>query len=97
LGAEVLAINIFGVAGLLVGMCKLRGLKGLCLLSETSGNFPDKEAAKELLKALSHILKIKIDVNDLGDPRDLISVLSPFDFGALSKIREKKAEPEWFI
>ncbi|MEM2027114.1 MAG: PAC2 family protein [Candidatus Bathyarchaeia archaeon] len=97
LGAETLKISIFGVAGLLIGMCKIRGMKGLCLLSETPGNYPDKEAAVELLKALSKILRIRIDFSDLGDIRDLISVLSPFDFGALSKKKETAARPEWFI
>ncbi len=97
LGAEALTIQIFGVAGLLVGMCKLRGMRGLCLLFETPGNRPDKEAAIELLKALSRILKIEIDLSDLGDPTDLISALSPFDFGALSKRKEKRTKPEWLI
>ncbi len=99
LGAEALTINIFGVAGLLIGMSRLRGLRGLCLLSETPGNYPDREAALELLKALSRILKVEIDLSDMGDPADLINVLSPFDFGALSKPkrRDKRAKPEWLI
>ncbi|MCX8170747.1 MAG: PAC2 family protein [Candidatus Bathyarchaeota archaeon] len=97
LGAEPLKISIFGVAGLLIGMCRIRGISGLCLLSETPGNYPDKEAAIEILKALSQILKIKIDLTDLDNLKDLISVLSPFDFGAFSRRRETAARPEWFI
>lgn len=97
LGAEALRINIFGVAGLLVGMCKLREIRGLCLLSETPGNYPDKDAAIELLKALSQILKIKMDLTDVGDPMELVSVMAPFDFGALWKERKEKTKPEWFI
>lgn len=97
LGIEPLKISIFGVAGLLIGMCRIRGIRGLCLLSETPGNYPDKEAAIELLKALSQILKIKVDFTNLGNLEDLISVLSPFDFGALSKRGERGARPEWFI
>lgn len=97
LGAEALRINIFGVAGLLIGMCRLRGIRGLCLLSETPGNYPDKDAAIELLKALSLILKIKLDLSDMGDPMELISVMAPFDFGALWKEREERTKPEWLI
>ncbi|MBS7625161.1 MAG: PAC2 family protein [Candidatus Bathyarchaeia archaeon] len=97
LGAEPLKISIFGVAGLLIGLCKIRGMRGLCLLSETPGNYPDREAAAELLKALSQVLKIKVDASGLGRPEDLINVLSPFDFGALSRRREVTARPEWFI
>lgn len=97
LHAEPLTINIFGVAGLLIGMCKLRGIKGLCFLSETPGTYPDKEAAIELLKVLSSILKIKIDPGEIGDIKELISALSPFDFGALTKKRMERARPEWSI
>ncbi|MEM2351704.1 MAG: PAC2 family protein [Thermoproteota archaeon] len=96
LKAQPLEISIFGVAGLLIGLCKLLGMKGLCLLAETPGTYPDKEAASELLKALSNILKLKIDLGEIGDPRDLISVLSPFDFGALARRRER-ARPVWFV
>lgn len=98
LGAEPLRIQIFGLAGLLIGMCRLRDLKGLCLLSETPGTYPDKEAAHELLKALSRILKIKVDISDLGDPMDLINVLPPFDFGAIAEKRSvKQPMPDWLI
>lgn len=97
LGAQPLEISIFGVAGLLIGLCKLRNMRGLCLLAETPGTYPDKEAASELLRALSIILGLKIATSDIGDPRDLISVLSPFDFGALAKRREERARPEWFV
>lgn len=98
LGAEALKIDIFGVAGLLIGMCKLRGIKGLCLLSETPGNRPDRDAAIELLKALSQIIGVRVDLGNLGDPMSLISVLSPFDFGALFGVRgEERARPEWLV
>jgi uncharacterized protein (TIGR00162 family) len=97
LGAESLPIQIFGVAGLLIGLCKLRGMRGLCLLSETAGDRPDKEAATEILKALSKILNIKIDLSGLGNPMDLISALSPFDFGALSGRVERRDRFEWLI
>ncbi|MEM1586614.1 MAG: PAC2 family protein [Candidatus Bathyarchaeia archaeon] len=96
LGAEPLKINIFGVAGLLIGLCRLRGMKGLCLLAETPGTYPDKEAAGELLRALSSMLGLKVDPGEIGDPRKLVSVLSPFDFGALTR-REERSRPEWFV
>jgi hypothetical protein len=47
---------------------------------------------------LSKILEIKVDIEDLGDPMDLINVLPPFDFGAMTKKRiEKQPMPEWLI
>lgn len=96
LGAEPLRVSIYGVAGLLIGLCRLRGMKGLCLLAETPGTYPDKEAASELLKALSSIIGLKVDPSEIGDPKSLINVLSPFDFGALTKKREE-ARPIWFV
>lgn len=96
-GAEPLEIrSIFGVAGLLIGLCRLRGMKGLCLLAETPGTYPDKGAAGELLKALSSILGLRVSPGEIGDPKSLISALSPFDFGALAKKREEK-RPLWFV
>ena len=101
LGAEPLHIRILGLAGLLIGMSKLRGLKGLCLLSETPGTYPDVKAAHKLLKAFSRIVDIKIDVDNLleyQDPSELINVIPPFDFGATSKKKEKKKlKPGWLI
>jgi len=96
LGAEPLQISIFGIAGLLIGLSKLRGMRGLCLLAETPGTYPDREAASELLRALSRILRLKVDLGEIGDPKSLISVLAPFDFGALTKKREE-TRPLWFV
>lgn len=101
LGAEPLRIQILGLAGLLIGVGKLRGLKGLCLLSETLGTYPDVEAAHELLKAFSKIINVKINIGNLLKYRntmDLINAMPPFDFGAIyNKGEEKKLMPEWLI
>jgi len=99
LGAEILGGQIFGVAGLLVGLCGLRGIKSFCLLAETPGTYPDKEAAREVLKAISGLLGLKLDLSDLTEAVEYVNVLSPFDFGALAKTKKPKKEPtpEWFI
>jgi uncharacterized protein (TIGR00162 family) len=97
LGAKVLGGQIFGVAGLLVGLAGLRGMKGFCLLAETAGNHPDREAAVAVLKAISGILGLKIDAQDLKKAEELTDFLSPFDFGALSQKPVKETKPDWFI
>ncbi len=73
LGAEPLGGgNVFGLAGLLIGLGKLRGLKGFCLLAETSGFHPDAIAAREVLNALCKFLRIKVDVSRLNASAEAI-------------------------
>lgn len=58
---------IVGAAGLLLGLGAERGMKGLCILGETSG-FPivtDPKAAEVVLNAIKKILKIKLDMSKL--------------------------------
>jgi uncharacterized protein (TIGR00162 family) len=98
LGAEVLSGQIFGVAGLLIGLAALRGMKGFCLLAETPGTHPDEEAAQSVLKAISDTLGLKLDFKDLTEAEKLADFLSPFAFGALDKKQKRKeTKPDWFI
>lgn len=58
---------IVGAAGLLLGLGKERGMKGLCMLGETSG-FPivtDPKAAEFVLNSLTKILHLKLDMSKL--------------------------------
>ncbi len=60
---------IVGAAGLLLGLAKEKGMKGVCILGETSG-FPivtDPKAAEIVLKSLTKILKIDVDLARLGE------------------------------
>ena len=59
--------TIAGASGLLIGLGKYRGIKGLCLLGETVGYplIPDPKAAKIMLEVLAKILKIKIDTTKI--------------------------------
>lgn len=65
MGAEIMEGQIFGVAGLLVGLSKLWNIKGLCFLGETPGFYPDAAASREVLKAVSKMLHLKIDTERL--------------------------------
>ena len=99
LGAEALGGQIFGVAGLLIGLAGLRGMKGFCLLAETPGTYPDREAAVAVLEATSGVLGLKVHPENLTKVEELADFLAPFDFGALAKKQQKKREtkPDWFI
>ena len=100
LGAEIMKGHIFGVAGLLVGLCKLRNMKGLCLLAETPGLYPDVAATQEVLKALHKMLHLKTDLKSLSSAADETGKILE-SFGVVSpSSREKKdreAEFRWFI
>ncbi|NIV45014.1 proteasome assembly chaperone family protein, partial [Candidatus Bathyarchaeota archaeon] len=66
LGAKIIEGQIFGIAGLLVGLGKLRGLRGYCLLAETPGYYPDAAAAREVLRAISEMLDLEVDLTRLN-------------------------------
>ena len=59
--------TIVGASGLLIGMGRYYGIKGICLLGETVGFpiIPDPKSAEEVLKVLSKILNLKIDTSKL--------------------------------
>ncbi|HDJ96465.1 MAG TPA: proteasome assembly chaperone family protein [Candidatus Aenigmarchaeota archaeon] len=59
--------TIVGASGLFLGLGKVRGMKGICLLGETSGFpiVPDPKAAKTVLNVLLKILNVSIDTSKL--------------------------------
>jgi uncharacterized protein (TIGR00162 family) len=59
--------TIIGASGLIIGLGKLKGMEGMCLMGETAG-FPivtDPKAAEAVLGALMKILNIKLDMSKL--------------------------------
>jgi uncharacterized protein (TIGR00162 family) len=58
---------IIGASGLLLGLAKVRGMGGLCLIGETIGRsmFTDTRASKAVLEVLKKILNVKIDMTDM--------------------------------
>ena len=63
---NVAQVHIAGAAGLLVGLAKLRNMRGFCLLVETLGVYPDAVAAEAVLGVLCKVLKINIDLSRLS-------------------------------
>ena len=100
IGAKIMKGHIFGVAGLLVGLCRLRNMMGLCILAETSGLYPDSEATKEVLKAINTMLNLKVNVENLGEATEETGqMLQSFGFVSPSSIEKKdrKEDYHWFI
>ena len=59
--------GIVGASGLLLGLGKLRKLKGTCFMGETPGYLVDPKSAKAVLKILMSITNIKVDLSALED------------------------------
>jgi len=57
--------GIFGASGLLLGIGQLRSMQGVCLMGETLGQVVDAKSAKNLLKVLTKILDIPVDMKEL--------------------------------
>jgi len=57
--------GIVGAAGLLLGMGKLRGMDGACLMGETHGQIIDARSAKSVLEVLQKLLTVEIDLSKL--------------------------------
>ena len=57
--------SITGMNGLVIGIAKMRGIKGTCLLGETSGYVVDAKASKAVLETLVKLLDINVDMTNL--------------------------------
>jgi len=101
LGAEIMVGQIFGVAGLLIGIGKFKGFKGFSLLAETPGFYPDAAAARLALSAVSKYLNLKLDLSRLDLAVEMTKkVLGAFGLLEPQKTeKEEKKEPQfrWFI
>jgi uncharacterized protein (TIGR00162 family) len=100
MGAEILGGQIFGVAGLLVALAKLRGFKGFCLLAETPGFYPDVRAAHLTLKPICEMLHLNVNLSRLDVAAEATrKILESFGLleSPLEDRRKEESEFRWFI
>ncbi len=90
---------IVGASGLFLGLGKERGMKGVCMLGETSG-FPivtDPKAADAVLEILTKILKIKIDTTNIdkrvAEMEKFIKKVEDLQKKALNQIAKEEKAP----
>lgn len=99
-GAKVIKGQIFGVAGLLIGIGRLRGFHGFCLLAETLGLYPDGAATTEVLRFIAEVLDLKLSVETLGETVKVTQELLQ-NFGlveqAVGKRRKEEPQFRWFV
>jgi uncharacterized protein len=53
--------GLIGASGLFLGLGRMFGMEGVCLMGETSGYFVDPRSAGAVLKVLARILHINLD------------------------------------
>jgi proteasome assembly chaperone (PAC2) family protein len=91
--------NIFGIAGLLIGLGSLRGFKGFSLLVETLGTYPDANAARYALSALNKFLNLNVDMSRLDLAAEKTTKILE-SFGWIRTVGEEKKREEqfrWFV
>jgi uncharacterized protein (TIGR00162 family) len=100
LGTKVMVGHIFGIAGLLVGLSRLRNMKGFALLVDTLGMYPDANAARYALTALGKYLNLNVDLSQLDATADTTKKVLE-SFGLIRNLAEEKKKEEqqlrWFI
>jgi len=100
LGTKIMVGHVFGIAGLLIGLARLRGFKGFTLLVDTLGLFPDGNATRCVLGVLGQFLGLEVDFGGLEvSVEETKRVLD--SFGLIRSLSEEKKKEEqqmrWFI
>ena len=100
LGTKIMVGHVFGIAGLLIGLARLRGLRGFALLVDTLGLFPDGNATRCVLGVLGQFLGLEVDFGGLDvSVEETKRVLD--SFGLIRNLSEEKKKEEqqmrWFI
>ena len=57
--------SITGMNGLIIGIAKLKGMRGMCLLGETSGYVVDAKASQAVLQSLLDMIGVQVDMKNL--------------------------------
>jgi len=65
--------EVYGMAGVLVGLAKLEGMQAVCLLAETLGLYPDASAAKALLEKINLAYGLHFDFSGLAETAKEVS------------------------
>ncbi len=100
LGPKVMVGHIFGIAGLVVGLCRLREVKAFALLVDTVGLVPDVDATRVVLAVLTKFLGLSVDLSGV-DAAALETKRMLESFGLIRNVAEEKKKEEealrWYI
>ncbi|MHC1635376.1 MAG: PAC2 family protein [Candidatus Methanospirareceae archaeon] len=99
-GIEKTSVDRFiGFSGLIIGIGKIKGMKGICLLGDTTQNFenpesPDFGAVKRLLEKISYILGMEIDFAELEEEEETEEEMIMEKIAEMREKKEKEKEKE---
>jgi uncharacterized protein (TIGR00162 family) len=100
LGTKVMVGNVFGIAGISIGLAKLYNMKGFSLLVDTPGMNPDVNAARYALMTLFKFLNFEVDLANIEQAGKEINHTLEL-VGLTKSISEEKKKEEqqlrWFI
>ena len=92
--------TIIGASGLLLGLGKFYGMKGVCLLGETSGYpiLPDPKAAEVVLRVLMKMLNVKLDIRKLDkkvkEMEEFIKKIEEMQRKAIGQMMQQQMPPK---
>ena len=100
LGTKIMVGHIFGIAGIIIGISRIREIKGFALLVDTLGMYPDAAATKQALILLNKFLNLKVDLTRVESAAEQTKKQLE-SFGLVRNIQEEKKKEEqalrWFI
>ncbi|HEW89797.1 MAG TPA: proteasome assembly chaperone family protein [Candidatus Bathyarchaeota archaeon] len=92
---------IVGIAGLLLGLAGFSDMEALCLLGETRGHIPDPGAAKNVLKVLTSMLGLEVDLSGLDksikEAAEIERALSHIELTEVLGERRPERGPEYIF
>ncbi len=100
LGPKIMVGQVFGIAGIMVGLARLRGMKSFSLLVDTLGTYPDVEATRAALSVLNKFLNMDVDLSKVDLAAEETKRILE-SFGLIRNVGEEKKREEqqfrWFI
>lgn len=102
LDSKTMVGQIFGLAGITIGLAQLRNLRGFSLLVETPGTEPDIEAARLALTALAKFLNLNVNLTNLNTTTEEIKgMLESFGFitrrVSLEDKKREESQFRWYV
>jgi len=99
LGTKIMVGQIFGIAGLMVGLARLRSFKSFSILVDTLGTYPDADATRVALSALNKFLNMNVDLSRLDlATEETKKILQSFGLIRTTGTEKKKEQQfRWFI
>ena len=88
--------GIIGASGLLLGLGKLRGFEGVCFMGETPGYLVDPKSAKAVLKILTKITNVDVDLSRLEKKAKEIETIAQ-QLQELESISKEKSDELRYI